>query len=311
MQVKETILITGGTGLVGKELIKLFPDAHLNILTTQKGLLNKPKNNIHYFYWDPNNLEIDTNAFENVTTIIHLAGSNIAGKRWTSSYKNEIINSRIKSAELILNVLRNIKHQVKHFISAGGTGWYTPHPKHLYDENAQSDQHTFLADVCQRWEQAALAFETLNIKVSILRTGMVLAPKGGALEPIKKSLLTPIVPVFGNGQQLVSWITLHDLVQCYKWLVTERKQGIFNAVAQDVISHKIMMHHLAIRKWGKAHIKLQIPKPILQLALGQMAQELLINSIGASNHKLLEEGFIFKFNKFDASTLDYLYSYGT
>lgn len=294
MSQPQTLLITGASGLVGKVLIDTAQaDYTLKFLTTNKQLAQEK----NYFYWRPEEGIIDTAAFEAVDAIIHLAGAGISDKRWTSNRKKQIIDSRVESLHLIYNVLNSTPHRVKHLISAGGVGWYGNDAtyQHTFTETDSCDTHSFLGIVCKQWEAAAYNFESLGLKVAVLRTGMVLSDAGGALKPIKQSMALPIIPLFGNGKQNVSWIHVADLANMYIHLVKNNLSGSYNAVADQVMRHKDMMHTFARYKKGNFFWSIPIPSFVMKVALGQLAKELLLFNTAVANTKIKETGFLFDY----------------
>jgi NAD dependent epimerase/dehydratase family enzyme len=153
------ILITGATGLIGKELVKLLLSQKNTVyyLTTSKSkIINKP--NYRGFYWNPEQGKIDENCLFNVDIIVHLAGANIA-KRWTNDYKQEIIESRTLSLELLYNLIKKTPNQVKQFISASGTAIYPESESVVYDETTSETEDSFLSNVVKKWEESADRFQ--------------------------------------------------------------------------------------------------------------------------------------------------------
>src|SRR5690606_28496948 len=156
----------------------------LNYLTTSKEKIKKKQGN-QGFFWDPEEGKIDDAALENVDAVIHLAGAGIAN-RWTETYKKEIIDSRVKSANLLYDKLQNNNNQVTRFISASGIGVYPDSLLKLHTEENEAIDDSFVGEVVERWETAAMEFIDLGINVSIIRLGMVLAREGGALPKLKE-----------------------------------------------------------------------------------------------------------------------------
>ncbi len=291
------ILITGATGLVGTALVKKLIEngETIHFLTTQK---SKCKNKPNYkgFYWNITTKEIDNQCFEGVTTIVHLAGATIA-KRWTKTYKTEIINSRIESAKLIFEALKTQKHTVTHFISASGVGIYPSDFLKNYTEEETQQNPEFLGHVVQQWEQAADAFQKLNIVVTKLRFGLVLSAKGGVLPTLIKPIKMYAGAVLGNGKQWQSWIALPDLAKMIHFIQTKKLLGVYNAVSPEAITHKNFTYTIA--KHFKKPIWLpNVPKFILKIVLGEMHQ-LLFDSQKVSAQKIINEGFVFDYQSIE------------
>ena len=239
------VLITGATGLIGTRLTKECHQAGIsvNYLTTSKEKI-EDKPNYKGFYWNPYKEEIDKNAFKDVTTIINLVGAPIS-KRWTKSYKKTILQSRVKSANLIFKTLKNNKTTVRHFISASGISIYPNSKSRLYTEKNEDVDTTFLAEVVQKWEKAADQFKELNMRVAKVRTGVVLAEKDGAfpqlVKPIEKGFGAPIA----SGKQWISWIHLEDIVCIYIYILKNGLQGVYNATAPNPVTNEKMTKKIA------------------------------------------------------------------
>ena len=185
------ILITGGTGLVGKRLTQLLIDKNHEVL-----ILSRNPKNENEFKWDIVKNYIDEKAFKNIDFIIHLAGAGIADERWTKKRKQVIIDSRVKTANLLFEKVNALKLELKGFISASGIGYYGAITSKTIFKETDKSGSDFLAEVCQKWEAAAHKFSKINIPITILRTGIVLAAKGGALEKMK----TPVISPLGSGK---------------------------------------------------------------------------------------------------------------
>jgi uncharacterized protein (TIGR01777 family) len=299
------ILITGATGLVGKELVKLLlaKNHTVHYLSIEKNKI-EDKANYKGFYWNPEQGKIDENCLYEVDSIIHLAGANIS-KRWTPAYKQEIIESRTLSAELLYNLVKKHPNQVKHFISASATAIYPESIRKVYDETATETEDSFLSYVVQKWEESADRFKTLNIKVCKIRTGIVISNHGGALSEMIKPIKAGFGAVFGNGKQVTSWIHLHDLVALYTFAAEKKLEGIYNATAPETIDNKKLTQLLAktFHKWIWLP---NIPRFVMNMVLGEMSY-LLFTSKNLSSAKIQAEGFHFQFPKIEEAIAD-LYS---
>jgi hypothetical protein len=287
------VLITGATGLIGNELVSLLLQNGVSIhyLTTSK---KKIENELNYkgFYWNPEQGIIDENCLMGVDAIIHLAGATIS-KRWTNSYKQEIIESRLLSSAVLFKALKNHPNQVKQIVSASGTAIYPNNDKVIYDENSKEIDNSFLGNVVFKWEESADKFKSLGLKVCKLRTGIVLSNKGGALiemaKPIKMGLGSP----FGTGKQIQSWIHIHDIAALYFFSISNDLEGVYNAVAPNPVSNeKLTMAIATVLK--KPLFMPNIPKFMMNLLLGEM-HELLFENRNLSAHKIIDKGFVFKY----------------
>ena len=226
-----TILITGATGLVGQELVSLLlQNGHsVHYLSTSK---NKLVSNANYkgFYWNPKTAEIDTASLTNVEVIVHLAGAN-AAKKWTKSYKEEIIESRVLSTQLLFQTLQKTPNQVKQIVSASAIGIYPDSLTNIYHETDLDVDVSFLGNVVKLWENEVNQFQKLEIAVSKIRIGIVLSKNGGALQEMVKPIKYGIGAAFGSGEQYQSWIHIHDLAAVFYHVIKNELSGIYNGVS--------------------------------------------------------------------------------
>lgn len=287
------ILITGATGLIGSELVKvLLQNQHsVNYLTTSKDKI-KDKPNYKGFYWNPEEGKIDENCIHGVDVIVHLAGASIS-KRWTNSYKQELIESRVLSAHLLFGLLKKAQHQVQHIVSASGTAIYPDSPTAVYDEDSHQVENSFLANVVVRWEESIDQFKLLNLKVTKLRTGVVYSKKGGALQEMIKPIKMGVGSGFGSGKQVQTWIHLADIAQLYYFVIQHQTEGIINAVAPQTITNQNLTKLLA-QKLHKPLWLPNIPQFVMKLILGDM-HILLFNDKNIIPKRALELGFKYQF----------------
>lgn len=291
------ILITGATGLIGNELVTLLLQNGVTVhyLTTSK---NKIESQPNYkgFFWNPNQGIIDENALMGVDSIIHLAGASIS-KRWTSKYKQEIIESRILSSNVLFKALKDNPHSVKQIVSASAVGIYPDDLTALYTEEEAQVNDSFLGKVVVKWEESVNKFKLLNIKVCKLRTGLVLSNKGGALVEMEKPIKMGIGSPFGSGKQMQSWIHIHDLVEMYFYAVKCELNGVFNAVAPHPVTNKKLTQEIA-SVLKKPLFMPNIPRFLMQLILGEM-HTILFDSQNVSSKKIENEGFVFEYKQVD------------
>lgn len=287
------VLITGATGLVGNELVSLLlkNGVYINYLTTSE---NKLQNETNYkgFLWNPNKGDIDENALEDVEAIIHLAGASIS-KRWTDSYKQEILESRVLSTTLLYGALKNQPNKVTQFISASAIGIYPDSLDKIYSEEETEFDNSFLSHVVQRWETAIDRIKQLDIKVSKIRTGLVLSGKGGALKEIAGPVKLGLGAAFGSGKQMQSWIDIYDLVHIYSFVLLNELEGVYNAVAPFPVTNKTLVKEIA-KVLDKPFFLPGIPKFIMEMALGEM-HTLLYASQNVSAKKIIGAGYQFKY----------------
>lgn len=287
------ILITGATGLIGTELVSLLLQngISINYLTTSKKDI-KSEPNYQGFYWNPQQGIIDEKSIIDVDTIVHLAGASIS-KRWTSKYKQEIIESRMLSTNLLYRTLKSHPNQVKQIVAASAIGIYPDSKETLYTEENKSVDNSFLGQVVVKWEQAVDNFKRLNIKVCKIRTGLVLAKKGGMLKELMKPIKLGVGSPFGDGKQWQSWIHIDDLVHLYQFAIQNNWEGIYNATAPNPVDNNELTKAVA-KVLEKPYFFPAVPKFVLKLALGEM-HILLISSQNVSSQKAQDNRFVFKY----------------
>jgi uncharacterized protein (TIGR01777 family) len=296
------ILITGATGLIGKELTQLLlaKNHTVHYLTTSKAKIEEQSNYIG-FYWNPQEGKIDENCLYGVDVIVHLAGANIAN-RWTNAYKQEIIESRTLSGELLFNLVKKHPNQVKQIISASGTAIYPESFSTIYDETTTETEDSFLSHVVKKWEEAADRFQVLGLKVCKLRTGIVLSNKGGALPEMVKPIKYGVGAGMGSGKQIQSWIHINDLVALYYFAIEKQLEGVYNAVTPNPVSNQQLTKVIA-KTLKKPLLLPNIPKFVMQLMLGEMSY-LLFSSKNLSAQKILKTGFRFQFPEIEKAMAD-------
>jgi uncharacterized protein len=298
-----TILITGGTGLVGKALVKALIKKNYQIIILTRNLENlPPQANVEYALWNVQNATIDLAALQKADAIIHLAGAGVMDKKWDDAYKKEIEESRTKSSELLVNTLRKNTHKVKVIISASAIGWYGADkiPNHFFKEEEKADD-TFLGIICQKWEASVETAQALGIRVCKMRIGIVLSNDGGAYKEFKASLKFGIASILGNGKQMISWIHIDDLCRQFIFaLENENINGSYNAVAPAPVNNKLLTLSIANRLRGKFYIPITVPQFVLKIILGDRSIEIL-KSTTVSCEKIKALGFMFLYPSIDAA----------
>jgi uncharacterized protein len=306
-----TVLITGGTGLIGKALSQALVKKGYTviILTREPGKYKAGDLNIQYAHWDIEKKIIDPHAINVSDYIVHLAGESLADKRWTKKQKEKIVSSRVDSSHLLIKYLTEIPNPVKAVVSSSAIGWYGPDENRLKDYPAftETDPHSpdFLGETCLKWENSIEGVTTLHKRLVKLRTGIVLSTEGGALKEYLKPLRFGIAPVMGNGKQIVSWIHIDDLVKMYiDAIENENWKGVYNAVAPSAVSNKEFMKILSkVRR--SFSIRIHVPSLFLKIGLGELSIELL-KSTTVSADKIQEAGFEFLFPEPETAFTDLL-----
>lgn len=299
-----TVLITGATGLIGREIVKQCHDKGFNVhyLTTSKSKL-ATESNYKGFFWNPNNNEIDHSCFEGVSTIINLVGASIS-KRWIESYKKEILESRTKTAQLLQDTIRLYNYNIKHVVSASAIGIYPSSFTNYYDEEYDQNSDSFLGTVVAKWEDAIDGFKELGCKVAKIRIGLVLAGQGGALPEIIKPIKFGAGAAFGNGKQWQSWIHVTDLANIFLHVVVHKLEGVYNGVAPNAVTNSELTKTVA-KVLHRPLIMPNIPKPLMKLILGEMHM-LLFESQRVSSDKIKAKGFYFKYANLKPALIDIL-----
>jgi uncharacterized protein (TIGR01777 family) len=298
------ILITGATGLIGRELVEQCNNDGISIhyFTTRKTKIEN-RSNYTGFYWNPLANEIDRAAFEGVSAIINLAGANI-GKRWTKSYKAEILQSRTLPSDLIFKTLKEIDHSISHFISASGISLYPRSETNLYVEESNEVDDTFLAEVVEAWEASANQFVSLGMDVSIVRTGMVLAKDGGVFEKLAQTVKLGLGAALGTGNQWQSWVHLTDAARIYLHILTNELEGVYNAVAPNPVTNRKLNKQIATNLGSQLWLP-NVPPFVLKLMLGEMAILALEGQL-VSSRKLELSGYVFKYPNIELACSDLL-----
>jgi uncharacterized protein (TIGR01777 family) len=296
-KMTRSILLTGGSGLLGRHLTKalLAKGYTVSHLSRKAGSDARVKT----FVWDIGKGIIDEHCIDGVDTIVHLAGSGIAEKRWTDARKKDLIDSRVKSIELVYGLMKRKQHQVTSVFSASGIGYYSNRGDELmFETNAPTND--FISQCCVLWEAAVDEGEKFGTRILKFRTGVVLDKDGGALptlaQPIKLYVGSPI----GSGKQWVPWIHWQDVVDMYL-LGIENKDlsGVYNMVAPNPVTNKQLTQavakHLHKPLWAP-----NVPGFVLKFLLGEMSN-IVLGSTKVSAQKIEDAGFKFKYADVDVA----------
>ncbi len=290
-----TILITGGTGLVGKQLTKkLISDGNtVRIFSRSK---KQKKQDIEFYQWNVKEQIIDENAVKGIDCIIHLAGAGVADKPWTPLYKKEIVRSRVDSIQLIYKKCKELNSFPKSVISASGTAFYGFDNSSKVFSEEESAGEGFLTEVSKKWEEASAVFENENVRRVIYRIGVVLSKEGGALPQLQLPFKFGVGSPMGSGKQPLPWIHIEDLTNAIlKAVKNEAYHGTFNAVAPEPLTNAQFSKILA-KKMKSPYWAPNVPAFVLHLILGkEKANEMLLNGAHVSSEKLKKSGFEFKY----------------
>jgi hypothetical protein len=287
------VLITGGTGLIGKQLSELLvaQGYEVGILSRRRNSNNK---SITTYYWDIDKDEIDVEAVNSCDFIIHLAGANIGSKRWTEKRKQDIIDSRVKSIELILQNI-GVNNSLRAFITSSAIGYYGAITSERVFTEADPPANDFLGKTCKLWEQGVDLFIDKGIRVVKIRTGIVLSDRGGALSSFIPLAKMGLGSAIGSGKQYMPWIHIDDLVEIYlAALENSELQGAYNAVAPEHTTNKDFAR--AISKTLKRPFWFpNVPAVVLKALYGEMSK-MILNGSRVSSNKIETAGFKFQYS---------------
>ena len=284
------ILIAGGSGLVGQHLTTmLIAKGHSVSWLSRKASDNS--DGVRVFAWNPFTHSMDPQALIDTDHIVSLAGSSIAGKAWSSQYKSEIIGSRKDAAASLISALDAHPHKVKSLVAASAVGYYGDRDQNICTEETSAGSG-FLSTTTREWEEA---YAASPLRTVLLRIGIVLSTKGGALPVMAAPLTTGVCPILGGGTQYMSWIHIEDL--CQMFLTAMEKdawEGVYNACGPAPCTHKEFM--LTLRK-QRCRYAVPVPVPgfALKLLMGEKSS-IVTDSTRASAQKIQEAGFRFRFD---------------
>ncbi len=301
---KTSVMITGGSGLVGRYLTSLllsrnFRVSHLSTKSAQFGM-------VRVYRWDPARGILDPSHLGDVDYIVHLAGANIGEKRWTDRRKREISDSRTVSARLLHKTITENRISLKAFISASATGYYgSAASGNLFSEE-DPPATDFLGTTCSLWEESASMFQKSGIRSVMIRTGVVLEKDRGALAKLTATSKAGFMVTLGSGRQFVPWIHISDLCSIYLKAITDDSMtGPYNAVAPQHISHHDFMKTLS-EVIHKPLLPLHVPAFLIRTVLGEMSDVVLKGS-RISPSKLISAGFVFDHGNLRESLRDLLH----
>ena len=301
-----TVLISGGTGMIGNRLSQHLIERGYTIIILSRDKNKSSKNaNLLYSHWDVEKNIIDSEVVRKSDHIVHLAGAGVMDKKWTEAYKKIILSSRTKSAELIINCLKNNDHHVKSFVSASAIGLYGADEKKINTGKGFTETDLaaddFLGKTVLLWEASTDPVALLDIRLVKLRTGIVLSNDGGALNEYKMPLRFGVAPVLGNGKQIISWIHIDDLCRMYCEAIENiYLNGSYNAVAPHPVSQKTLIVGLAQKLRNNFFTAVYIPAFLLKLRFGKRSIEIL-KSAWVSSKKVTSTGFTFLYPTMDAA----------
>lgn len=287
-----TVLITGGTGLIGKHLCKRLQEKKYDVTVLSRTRLQKTA--IPTYTWNLKKKEIIKEAIDTADYIIHLAGTNIGNKRWSNKRKQLIIDSRVKTSQLIFDKVKEYNKIPKAFISASAVGYYGTVTSNKIFTETDIPANDLLGEICQKWEQSTEKFKELGIRTVKIRSGVVLTKNGGALAKMITPVKIGIGSAMGNGRQYLPWIHIDDLCNIYiKAIEDKQMNGAYNAVAPDHKTNeeftRILAHVLKKPFWFP-----NVPAIAMKLMFGKMS-EMFLKGSRVSSDKIISAGYNFLF----------------
>ncbi len=313
-----TILIAGGSGLVGSRLSEMLRErGHVVRILTRRPqtavLRNDNPQPPAQFAWNPAEGTMDDTALLGTDVVINLAGAGIADGRWTAARKRELVESRVQSARTLRDAINRTGHRPQAYLSASAIGCYGDSGERLMHETDKPVGEGFMIECCHQWEQVAAEVAALGIRTVVLRISVVMAQEGGALAEFVKPLRFGLGAYFGNGRAWYSWIHRDDLCRIFMWAMenpsvsglpaeaslsaeawqTGAKEGVYNAVAPHPARNSDLVRAAAkaMRQWA---IFVPAPAFVMRLIFGEMSA-VILNSNLVSADKLLAAGFQFQY----------------
>jgi hypothetical protein len=289
------LLVSGSGGLIGSELIPSLSKAGHHVLR----LVRRPTGGPGEVGWDPDRGSIDAGALTGVQAAIHLAGENIAARRWSDAHRTRIRESRKRGTLLLAKALAGLPEPPLVMISASAVGYYGNRGDRLLTEDSGSGSG-FLPEVCREWESATWTAAEAGTRVVCLRLGIVLTRQGGALARMLPAFRCGLGGPLGNGRQYWSWITVDDVIGIIERALLETALvGPVNAVVPNPVTNAEFSRSLADVLRRPAF--LPVPAALLRLVLGEMADELLLASARVLPSRLLAVGYRFKHPELEAA----------
>jgi uncharacterized protein (TIGR01777 family) len=289
------VVVSGASGLVGSELVSFLTTGGHSVARLVRGEPKGPDE----VRWDPYKDPLDGSRLEDFDAAVHLSGENIAGGRWTAAKKERIRSSRIKTTTVLCEALSRLQNPPKVLVCASATGYYGDRGDEMLDESSPPGKG-FVAELCRDWEACTAPAREKGIRVVNLRIGVVLSPKGGALAQMLTPFKLCVGGVVGSGKQYWSWIVMDDLIGAiHHGLVTEGLSGPVNGVAPNPATNREFTKTLG-KVLGRPTV-LPLPAFAARLALGEMADELLLASVRVMPKRLMETGYAFAYPELEGA----------
>lgn len=302
--MKKNVLISGGTGFIGKHLTRLLIEKGFSVSILSR---SKQQNtaDISYYQWDALKQTIDEESVLKADFMVHLAGEGIADKPWTKERKKAIVQSREQSIQLIFEVLKRNNKKLEAFVSASGVGIYGAIEGEEICSEDTAPANDFLGTTCQKWEAAADTIESLGIRTVKIRTGLVLGKDEGFLKQLTPIFKWRLGAALGSGKQYMPWIHIDDLCGIYlESLINSSMNAAYNAAITDNTTNSIFSKTLA-KTFGYSIWLPNVPSFLIKLAMGEMAQ-IILTGQRVSSSKIEKTGFQFQFTSLEKALRDCL-----
>lgn len=300
--MQKTILVAGGTGLIGQQLVQdLLASKHL-VKVLSRSAKSSTDALLEYVQWDPTTRALDPSALRNVDVIFHLAGAPVA-QRWTPGAKASIMDSRKQTSATLCAAIEALpeSERPRVCIAASAIGIYPSGPDWL-DESSDHDRG-FLAEVVKAWETGVVHMENLGLRTVSLRIGLVLDPAGGMLGKLLPVFKWGLGSAVGSGQQWQSWVHTVDVRRAFVWAMeTSDARGIYNLTAPEPVTNEELSEAIA-RACRRPFWAPRVPAFALKMVYGEMA-EVVLASQRVRSKRLQTTGFEFQFNTVHAALAD-------
>ena len=292
----ERVLLTGSSGFIGTSLVRLLKQDRISTICLHRNLAGTAEE-----FWDPYAPKpvARPEAFEGITAAVHLSGANLAARRWTSDYKREIGESRVKPTQAIATLLAGLRSKPEVLVCASATGIYGDRGDEELNESSLPGSG-FIPDLCRDWEAAARPAEDAGIRVVYLRFGVALSPQGGALKQMLPAFRAALGGRLASGRQWISWIALPDVTRAIEFVLQTRSiSGPVNLVAPTPVTNRDFTRALA----GALHrpAVLAVPRFALRLAFGEMVNYTILQSERVIPARLSAAGFDFAYPEIDGA----------
>lgn len=283
------ILVTGASGLIGSALVAALRAENHTVSRLRRPAASLEAGDVR---WDPTSGEVDSAAMESADAVVNLAGVSIADGRWNDARKQLLRSSRVETTRHLVASVSRLRRPPRVLVSASAIGYYGDRSDELLTE-ASAPGRDFIAQLAGDWEAAGLEAERAGIRTVVVRFGIILAKQGGALSRMLTPFKMGAGGRLGSGKQWMSWVTLEDAISMIRFsIVNENSRGPFNAVAPNPVTNaeftRVLAHLL--------HRPALFPAPVfaLRLALGEMADALLLSSQRVVPEKFSAAGFPFR-----------------